>query len=152
MTDAPPQPGPVIRPMTLADHDDVMNLMAQTPGVTLRDADSREATARYLERNPGLSFVATASGSIVGCVLSGHDGRRGYLQHLVVHPAWRHQGIGTSLVTHCLTGLERLGIFKSHVDVLHTNAPAQKFWEGLGWQLRTDIRRYSFVHGGRDNA
>jgi len=152
MTDTIPQPRPVIRPMTLADYDDVMYLMAQTPGITLRNADTREATARYLERNPGLSFVATASGSIVGCIFCGHDGRRGYLQHLVVHPAWRHQGIGTGLVTQCLRGLEHLGILKSHVDVLHSNAAAHAFWEGLGWQLRTDIRRYSFVRAGDDNA
>jgi len=62
-----------IRAMTVEDYDAVIELMKQTPGVTLRDADSRDANRRYLERNPGLSFVAAIDGAIVGSVMSGHD-------------------------------------------------------------------------------
>ena len=76
---------PLIRTMTIDDYDDVIALMKETPGISLRDADSLPATERYLQRNPGLSFVAVASGAVVGCVMCGHDGRRGYLQHLLVH-------------------------------------------------------------------
>lgn len=138
--------------MTIADYDSVVALMQQTPGVSLRDADSRAATERYLLRNPALSFVAVESGALVGCVMSGHDGRRGYLQHLVVLPAHRNRGIASGLVEACLAELERLGIFKSHIDVLQTNAPGQRYWEGRGWKLRTDIRRYSFIRAGGDKV
>lgn len=55
-----------IRSMTLDDYDTVIELMRRTPGISLRDADSREATARYLERNPGMSFVAEADGALCG--------------------------------------------------------------------------------------
>lgn len=44
--------------MTADDYDSVIELMKRTPGISVRDADSRESTLRYLERNPGLSFVA----------------------------------------------------------------------------------------------
>lgn len=141
-----------IRTMTIADYDTVIDLMQRTPGVTVRDADSREATRRYLERNPGLSFVATAGDDTVGCIMSGHDGRRGYLQHLIVAPTHRRQGIANALVEHCLAGLDALGIAKSHVDVLKTNAGAHAYWASQGWQLRTDIDRYSFVRRGGSNA
>ena len=63
--------------MTMENYEGVIGLLTVTSGVRLRDADSREATARYLERNPGLSFVAFIDGVIVGCVMCGHDGRRG---------------------------------------------------------------------------
>ena len=43
-----------IRSMTMEDYDGVIQLMKRTPGITVRDADSRDATRRYLERNPGL--------------------------------------------------------------------------------------------------
>lgn len=144
---------PLIRPMNLADYDAVIDLMSKTPGVTVRDADSREATARYLERNPGLSFVACADdGTLVGCVMSGHDGRRGYLQHLVVLPAQRRQGLANALVGHCLEALAALGIQKTHIDVFRTNALALAYWSSQGWQLREDIHRYSFTRAGHPNA
>lgn len=143
---------PTLRPMTLGDYEPVIQLMQATPGVAVRDADSREATARYLERNPGLSFVAHVQGRIVGCIMCGHDGRRGYLQHLLVLPEQRRQGIARALVECCLAELERLGIFKSHIDVYRDNALGQALWEGLGWTLRTDIHRFSMVCGERPNA
>lgn len=55
-----------IRVMSTADYDAVLELMQKTPGISLRDADSREATERYLERNPGMSFVAEVDGGWLG--------------------------------------------------------------------------------------
>ena len=152
MSPAIKAPSPIVRRMTIADYGQLMALMSQTPGVSLRDADSKESTQRYLLRNPGLSFVAEDATAMVGCVMSGHDGRRGYLQHLVVLPAYRNRGIASALVEHCLAGLEQLGIQKSHIDVLQTNEEAQRYWQARGWKLRTDICRYSFVRLGGDNA
>jgi N-acetylglutamate synthase len=113
--------------MTIGDYDKVIELMKSTPGVSFRDADTREATERYLNRNPGLSFFAEVDGQLVGCVMRGHDGRRGYLQHLVVLPAFRQSGIANALVESCLVQLERIGILKSHIDVFRTNALAQAY-------------------------
>ncbi|KPX47993.1 Acetyltransferase, partial [Pseudomonas ficuserectae] len=107
-----------IRSMTIKDYESVIELMRNTPGISLRDADSRESTARYLDRNPGTSFVAEAEGAVCGCVMCGHDGRRGYLQHLIVLPEYRRQGIAPELVERCLQCLEALGVYKCHLDVL----------------------------------
>ncbi|MFJ2682402.1 GNAT family N-acetyltransferase [Pseudomonas sp. NPDC087342] len=141
-----------LRVMTLDDYEAVIDLMKRTPGVSFRDADSRESTAKYLERNPGLSFVAEVEGVIGACVMCGHDGRRGYLQHLVVLPQHRRQGIANALVARCLSSLEALGILKCHLDVFKTNEAAAKYWHSQGWQLRTDIDRYSFTRLGDENA
>lgn len=141
-----------IRTMGIADYGAVIALMQQTPGISLRDADSSEATVRYLERNPGLSFVCETDQRLIGCVMCGHDGRRGYLQHLVVLPAYRRRGIANMLVENCLAELEKLGIHKCHIDVFKTNALASAYWESQGWTLRTDINRYSFIRSGDENA
>ncbi|VVP81919.1 Acetyltransferase YpeA [Pseudomonas fluorescens] len=141
-----------IRVMTLDDYEAVMEFMANTPGIALRDADSREATARYLQRNPGMSFVAEVDDVLVGCVMSGHDGRRGYLQHLLVLPAYRRRGIAQGLVECCLAVLEQQGIVKCHLDVFKTNEAAARYWRRQGWQLREDIDRYSFIRSGGGNA
>jgi ribosomal protein S18 acetylase RimI-like enzyme len=141
-----------IREMTIGDFDRVVALMRQTPGVTVRDADSKEAIGRYLDRNPGFSFIAEAAGELVGCVMSGHDGRRGYLQHLIVAPAHRNKGIATRLVNASLDTLEAEGILKSHIDVVTTNRSAIEFWQKIGWKRRTDIVRYSFIRAGGENT
>ena len=138
--------------MTIDDYDEVMEQMKRTRGVTFRDADSRESTALYLIRNPSLSFIATIDGNTVGCIMSGNDGRRGYLQHLVVHIEHRRKGLANALVERCLSALEALGIKKSHIDVLNENQTGIAYWESQGWQLRTDIKRYSIVRGGEKNA
>jgi hypothetical protein len=44
-----------IRVMTMDDYNAVIELMTSTPGVSIRDADSRESTSRYLERNPDMT-------------------------------------------------------------------------------------------------
>jgi ribosomal protein S18 acetylase RimI-like enzyme len=141
-----------IRTMTISDYDSVVDLMKQSPGVTFRDADSRESTNLYLQRNPGLSFVCEVDRMIVGCIMSGHDGRRGYLQHLIVLPTHRRKGIANALVEKCLSELEHQGILKSHIDVIKTNTLAATYWESQGWKLRSDIDRYSLVRSGGENA
>jgi N-acetylglutamate synthase len=140
-----------IREMTIEDYDAVIGLLNRTPGVRLRKADSREAIARYLERNPGLSFVAMTGGELAGCVMGGHDGRRGYLQHLAVAEAFRRRGIGSALVEACLTKLEELGILKSYIDVLAGNESGIEYWRRHGWEKREDIFRFAFVRGGDAN-
>ena len=141
-----------IRVMTMDDYDAVLALMNATPGISIRDADGRDATARYLARNPGMSFVAESDSGLCGCVMCGHDGRRGYLQHLLVLPVHRGQGIARSLVQRCLASLEALGIEKCHLDVLTTNDTAARYWQHEGWKKRDDIERYSFTQPGRENA
>ena len=141
-----------ITEMTMADYDAAFALLSATPGIGLRVADSREGIERYLARNPGLSFVAQADGYVVGCVMSGHDGRRGYLRHLAVDPNLRLRGVGSALVARCLDALKILGIEKTHLDVLLDNQPAHRYWSRLGWKRRDDLVRYSFTNSGEENA
>ncbi|MEP0931518.1 GNAT family N-acetyltransferase [Leptolyngbya sp. PL-A3] len=113
--------------MAINHYDDVLDLMQQVPGVSVRSADSKEATARYLERNRGLSFVALDGDRIIACAMCGHDGRRGYLQHVIVLPEYRNRGIASALVERCLSELESIGIFKTHIDVFVDNDLANEY-------------------------
>ena len=134
------------------DYDEVMALWCATEGLTLRDADSREAIVRYLERNPSLSFVARDAGHLVGAVLSGTDGRRGYLQHLAVAPSHRGRGVGRALAERAVEALRSLGVTKCHLMVSQENAAARAFWEHLGWQERADVVLMSHADPNAANA
>lgn len=130
--------------MNIEHYDAVFELMQKTPGVGIRSADSKANTTLYLERNPGLSFVAIEENRIIACAMCGHDGKRGYLQHVIVLPEYRKLGIASQLVERCLSQLESIGIFKTHIDVFTNNLLANEYWLKRGWMKRDDINRYSF--------
>ena len=140
------------RNMQITDYNDVMQLWRSCEGLNLRDADSPRGIARYLERNPGLSFVAQHETGIVGSLLAGHDGKRGYIQHLAVDASARRQGVAAQLVELCLEALLAQGIVKSHVHVINSNQPGREFWSRRGWHHRAEIEMYSFINGDNPNA
>jgi N-acetylglutamate synthase len=135
-----------------ADYDEVMALWTDTEGLTLREADSAEAIGGYLARNPGLSFVARDAGQLVGAVLTGTDGRRGYLQHLAVARSHRGQGVGRALAERAIAALRETGIRKCHLMVRQENAEARAFWAHLGWSERVDITLMSLADPNAANA
>lgn len=128
-----------IREMTMADYDAMLALWQISEGIGLSNADSRDNIASYLQRNPGLSFVAYDSDQLVGTVLCGHDGRRGYLHHLAVSTSHRYQGIGRRLAEQALTMLQCQGIEKCHLFVIKNNREALAFWKQIGWKKRSDL-------------
>jgi N-acetylglutamate synthase len=125
--------------MTLADYDQAFALWQACEGIGLTTADSCDGIRAYLGRNPGLSFVARDQGCLVGTVLCGHDGRRGYLHHLAVAPSHRGQGLGRALVAGCLAKLAAAGIDRCHLWARANNREGQAFWRTIGWTERTDL-------------
>ena len=126
--------------MTIEDYDEVHDLWGRCEGVGLDPDDTRECIGAYLDRNPGLSFVARHDGKLVGAVLCGHDGRRGYLHHLAVDHEARRKGIGKALSAKCIEGLRAAGIPKCNIFVFDENDLALSFWEADGWVGRSDLR------------
>jgi N-acetylglutamate synthase len=93
-------------------------------------------------------IVALNGDQVVGAVLCGTDGRRGYLQHLAVADGHRRLGIGRVLAKRCVTELHARGIEKCHLMVVVDNAEARSFWSRLGWVDRDDIRLMSHTATG----
>ncbi|HJO95411.1 MAG TPA: GNAT family N-acetyltransferase [Victivallales bacterium] len=140
-----------IRLMTIEDYDKLIKLFRLTPGIAIREADSKDAIDRYLKRNANLNFVAVINDKIIGCVMCGHDGRRGYLQHLIVKSECRNKGIGEKLFNKCLEGLSDIGIYKAHLFVFKNNEIGNKFWLKKGWTFRDDVNMYSYISSDNMN-
>ncbi|MGD9097545.1 MAG: GNAT family N-acetyltransferase [Desulfobacterales bacterium] len=128
-----------IRPFAIDDHAAAIAMWQATEGIGLSVSDTRANIAAYLERNPGMSFVAVNDQGLIGAVLCGTDGRRGYLHHLAVDPAHRGRGIGRDLVNHCLDALRRTGLPKCHLFLFSANRLGCMFWEHIGWTFRSDL-------------
>lgn len=124
----------------MSDYAEVFKLWQRTEGVGLNESDTRLAITSFLRRNPNLSFVAVKRGKIIGAVLCGHDGRRGYLHHLAVASRDRKKGIGLRLVDACLDKLRAADIHKCNIFVYAGHAAGMSFWKHNGWKLRADLR------------
>jgi ribosomal protein S18 acetylase RimI-like enzyme len=139
-----------IRRMTIEDYDGVYALWTNTEGMGLHSfEDSREGLEKFLGRNPGLSFVAADKQSIIGAMLAGHDGRKGYIYHTAVDKARRGRGIGRRLVEAATQALLQEGITKLGLLVYAQNGVGNAFWTGSGWTKRGDVNYYSMYLDGK---
>lgn len=135
-----------IRAMQQADYEEVRAMWQVTSRRALSKSDGREEICRYLKRNEGLSVVAVEDGKIIGAVLVGHDGRRGFLHHMAVLPAYRRHGVAKAMAQQALTGLKNEGIDKTHIFVFADNRAGQAFWSSMGFMQREDVLVYSCEH------
>lgn len=130
------------RLVTIDDYDAIFELWNSTE--QSRKAlnpvdDSSDGIDRYLKRNPTTCFAAIMDGCIVGVILSGHDGRRGIIHHLCVHPNFRRKGIASRLVAMAEEALQKEGIQKVFGLVFKDNDAANMFWETQGYTARTNL-------------
>ncbi len=129
-----------IRNMRLDDYDSVYALWLSCPGMGLNNLDdSREGIAKYLARNPNTCFVAMDQGYVIGAILTGHDGRRGYISHTAVSPVHQRHGIGKQMVNAALNALKEQGINKVNLVAFAHNKEGNTFWEKMGFTQRPDL-------------
>jgi N-acetylglutamate synthase len=132
-----------IREFTMEDYPAAHALWKESEGISLREADAPEKIQSFLDRNPGMSFVAYDGARLAGAALCGHDGRRGYLHHVAVARRSRRSGVGSALVGRCLEKLRTCGIQRCHLFVEAENEPGKAFWRRIGWFERTDLSMFS---------
>ncbi len=139
--------------MQMRDYPGMIALWHSCEGLLMRDADGPDGIEKYLRRNPGTSFVAVADDDeVIGTIMAGHDGRRGYILHVAVRAAMRGQGIASRLLGLCLDALRREGIEKAHVHVAAQNHSGREYWRRRGFHHRGEIELYSFVNGDNPDA
>ena len=129
-----------IRVMTIDDYEKVYALWMSCKNMGFNNLDdSREGIAKYLRRNPSTCYVAEQGENIVGVILSGHDGRRGFIYHLAVAEDCRRQGIATELLECAVSSLAAEGINKVALLVFNRNEAGNAFWEKNGFTSREDL-------------
>ena len=129
-----------IRIMQIDDYDSIIRLWKEKGQVALNSIDdSFEGLLKYLSRNPATSFVATDNGRIIGTIMAGHDGRRGFFHHVYISDEYRGQGIGKMLVESAIDALTAEGIGKTALVVFSDNDLGNTFWEHMGFTVRDDL-------------
>ena len=130
----------IIRLMTIEDYEKVYQLWLSCSGMGLNNLDdSKDGIAKYLDRNPDTCFVAEKSDESIGVIITGHDGRRGFIYHTAVNPEYRNQGIAKMLVEAAMDALKANGINKVALVVFDRNKDGNAFWEKVGFNVREDL-------------
>ena len=130
----------IIRNMTIYDYDVVYSLWMSCVGMGLNNLDdSKEGIEKFIHRNPDTCLVAVSDSEIIGVIMVGNDGRRGYIYHTAVNPDFRKQGIAKKLVDSAMSELSALGINKVALVVFDRNETGNAFWESQGFTVRNDL-------------
>lgn len=128
------------RLMTISDYEAIYNLWINTPGMGLNSVDdSKDGIEKFLKRNSTTCFVAEEDSKIVGVIMAGNDGRRGYIYHTAVLPEFRRKHIAKTLVDNVMTALEKEGISKVALVAFGKNQNGNAFWEKIGFTVRNDL-------------
>ena len=123
----------------MEDYEKVYQLWMSCAGMGLNNLDdSKEGIEKFLKRNPDTCFVAEDH-EIIGVILAGNDGRRGYIYHTAVHLDYRKKGIAVSLVDHVEKAMTELGIYKVALVVFDRNDTGNMFWEKQRFTVREDL-------------
>jgi ribosomal protein S18 acetylase RimI-like enzyme len=127
-----------IREFKIGDYLLVRDLW-QTAGLVLRPGDELEDVKLKLQRDPDLFLVAELEGEIVGSVIGGWDGRRGWIYHLAVKPEHQRKGIGVGLVHEVEKRLVAKGAKKVNAQVYKSNEQSSAFFKAIGYEAHADL-------------
>lgn len=92
-----------------------------------------------LKVQPELLLVGKVDGTLVGAVIAGFDGVRGWIYHLAIAPEYRRRGFATQLVRAAEDGLRRLGCPKVNLQVRAVNHEVVAFYRSIGYEIEERV-------------
>lgn len=127
-----------IREFDLPDYDEVVSLWKEA-GLILRPGDDLDSIRLKLRRDPDLFLVADEGDEVVGSVMGGWDGRRGWIYHLAVRPSHQRRGIARALIGELELRLAAKGAKRLNAQIYGSNTVSLKFFEACGYDVRPDL-------------
>ena len=124
---------PGIRAFKMGDYPEVKALWKKS-GLEIRPGDSRREIQLKLTRDPELFLVAEAEGRIVGSIIGAWDGRRGWIYHLGVLPAFQRKGVASGLVSEVERRMRAKGVVKVNASIYKWNKQSLAFFKAIGYQ------------------
>ena len=128
-----------IRSYCLSDKDSVMALWKEVFNPQKSHNDPETVINMKIKQNDGLFFVAEENHQIIGTIIAGFDGHRGWLYSLTVLPQHRRKGLGTSLVNKAMEELKKLGCLKANLQIYSDNKEVVDFYKKIGFSIEDRI-------------
>ena len=123
-----------IRPFRLSDQGAVVGVW-RACGLTHPNNDPRQDIARKMKVDPEMFLVCEIDGKIIGAVMVGYEGHRGWINYLGVLPEYQGQGLGRELMDRAEAMLVERGCAKINLQIRATNTRVIQFYEGIGFKV-----------------
>ncbi|MCR6500176.1 GNAT family acetyltransferase [Shinella sp. CPCC 101442] len=95
--------------------------------------------AEKLRFQPDLMLVALDGTQVVGSVMAGYEGHRGWISRIAVLRSHRSRGVGQDLLAEAERRLASLGCVKVNLQVVESNAQTVEFYERSGYRIEPRI-------------
>ena len=136
----------MIRNYRSSDHDALCDLWdAVFPNPSAHNKPEKIISEKVAVQ-PDMLFVALTEDTIVGSIIAGYDGHRGWLNLVAVHPGSRNQGIGKQLVRHALGALNQMGCKKVNIQIREGNEHVIHFYQKLGFSTEPRVSMGRFIN------
>jgi ribosomal protein S18 acetylase RimI-like enzyme len=113
-------------------------------GLEVRPGDGRQEIQLKIKRDPELFLVAEVNGEVIASVMGAWDGRRGWIYHLGVLPAFQRKGIAKRLVGEVERRMKAKGVVKVNASIYKWNKRSLAFFKAIGYEADTKT-----VHVGK---
>ncbi|TXT60068.1 MAG: Acetyltransferase YpeA [Promethearchaeota archaeon] len=130
--------------LSINDYDRILEIWKETE-LSVGSSDTKKGVERMIKRNPNLCFICKIDETIVGVVMGGFDGRRGYVHHLAVDLEYQNQGVGKLLMDKLIKQFKKKQVHKVHLFIEKRNIEVINFYKNLGWNLRDDLIMMSYI-------
>jgi ribosomal protein S18 acetylase RimI-like enzyme len=127
-----------IRTYESSDREEVVKLWYETE-LYHPENDPNKDIDRKIKDSPELFFVAVEDNRVIGTVIVGYEGHRGWINYLGVLPANQHKGVGKELMNQAEKALKNLGCAKINLQVRRTNLSIIHFYESIGYSIEDVI-------------
>jgi ribosomal protein S18 acetylase RimI-like enzyme len=128
-----------IEPFADCHQSEVIALWAAVFGYSAPHNNPAKIVEQKLAYERKLFFVALSEGRVVGTVMGGYDGHRGWIYSLAVSPDFRRHGIGAALMQRIEQELKQQGATKINLQVVATNAAVVEFYKQCGYAVEERI-------------
>lgn len=130
----------VVQPYQESDHNGVVPLWSNVFPDDPPWNEPKELISRKRTVDPNLFWVARCDHHVIGTVLAGYDGVRGWIYHLAVDPAQRRRGTARLLMQTAERALEALGCAKINLQVRSNNTGVIEFYKALGYTIEERVQ------------
>jgi len=128
----------------MESYENIVDLWRKS-SISVGSTDTRDEIERMLQRNPNLFLIGKVDNKVIGVVMGGFDGRRGYVHHLAIDPDYQRRGFGTMIMDDLIKRFRKIGVHKVHLFIEKYNKELVEFYMNLSWEIRDDLIMMSFV-------